>query len=107
MLSVRAVYVLRPLQIVVTLREKGEATATLKSEQDDRLRLVFAFAGLVGRHAAVRKDEAGDTSRSEMMEKMLDPGKVRIADGRSTVSPPDIFAQAAAAPIVIVERWIC
>src|SRR5438093_8213188 len=63
----------------------------------------FAFAGLVGGHAAVGEDESRQARGREVMDEMLHPGVVRVAGGRYAEFPAGVFAQAVAAPVAHVE----
>jgi len=53
-----------------------------------------AFAGLIGRHAAVGEDEAGVAGGGEVMDEVLDPREVRIAFGRDAELPADVVILA-------------
>ena len=66
----------------------------------------LAFAGGVGGERAVGEDEAGDAVGSEVVEEVLDPGVVGVADRRDAVLPALVFAQAVAAPVADVEGRI-
>src|SRR5690348_13404181 len=41
-----------------------------------------------------------------MMQHVLDPGEVGIADRRHPILPPKVVTQSFAAPLANVERWI-
>jgi len=64
----------------------------------------LAFAGLVGGHVAVGKDEARHARGSEVLEKVLHPGVVGVAVGRHAEFPTGVFAPTVAAPAI--QFWI-
>jgi len=66
----------------------------------------FAFAGLVRRHRAVGEDEAGKTHGREVVDDVLHPSEVSVADGWAAILPPLVVAQQFAAPVADVERRI-
>lgn len=65
-----------------------------------------ALAARVGGHRAVRHDEPGDTVGGEVMDEVLDPGVVGVADRRRAVLPADILPASFAAPVGDVERRV-
>src|SRR5277367_1810041 len=66
----------------------------------------FSLAGLIGGHGAIGEHKPRDAVGREMMNKVLDPGKIGVAGGRSAIFPANVFGEAGAAPIAIVEGWI-
>ncbi len=55
------------------------------------------------RHGAVGEDETGKAGRGEMVDEVLNPGVVGVADGRGAILPAGILAEPLAAPIARVE----
>ena len=71
----------------------------------------FALAAGAGRERAVGHDEAGDSAavpvrRGQVVDEVLNPGVVGIADGRPTVAPAHVVGQQLARPIRDIERRI-
>ena len=52
-----------------------------------------------GGHGAVGEDEAGDAGGREVVDDVLHPGEVGVADGRHAELPAHVVAQALAAPV--------
>ena len=63
----------------------------------------LAFAGLVGGHAAIGKDESSDARGRKVMNEVLHPRVIGVASGRHAEFPTGVFAQAVAAPVAHVE----
>ena len=103
---------------VFVFREEPEADGNLRAveelagERDHAVHEVgldeglsyFAFAGLVGGHAAIGEDEAGHALRREVMNKMLHPGEVGVALRRDAELPAHVVVFAE--PVGIVEGRI-
>ena len=66
----------------------------------------FAFAGLVGGHAAVGQDKPRHARGGEMVDEVLHPGEVGVADGRHAEFPAEVVAQPVSAPVAHVEGRI-
>ena len=66
----------------------------------------FTLARLVRRHRAVREDKTCKPVRREMVDDVLHPGEVGVADGWFAELPAFVVAQTVAAPIGYVERWV-
>src|SRR5436190_10061349 len=84
----------------------GQRNHTVNQVSFDYVFSNLAFAGLVRRHAAVGENETRDTVRCEVVDEMLHPCKVCIARWRHSVLPSHVFAQALAAPVAVIERWV-
>ena len=63
-----------------------------------------AFAGLVGRHAAVGKHEAGHAVGGEVVDEVRDPGEVGVAFGWDAELPAQVVVLAE--PVRVVEGRI-
>jgi len=66
----------------------------------------LAFAAGVGGHRAVGEDEAREAGRGEMVEEVLHPGEVGVADGWRAVAPARVVPEPVAAPVAHVEGRI-
>ena len=84
----------------------------LRRQRDDAVHEVglddaladLALAAGVGGERTVGHDEAGDAAaaavgRREVVDEVLDPGVVGVADGRRAVAPAHVVAQAVARPV--------
>ena len=104
--------------VVLVLRQEPEADGNLRAVEklagqrhhavhevglDDGFADV-AFAGLIGRHAAVGQHEAGHAVRREVVDEVLHPGEVGVALGRHAVLPAHVVVLAE--PVGIVEGRI-
>ena len=58
-----------------------EITTTKQAFLFDKRAADVAFAGLVGRHAAIGEHEAGHPARREVVDEVLHPGEVGVALG--------------------------
>lgn len=65
-----------------------------------------AFPARVGRERTIGEHEARDTLRGEMVDHVLHPGEVGVADRRRAELPARVVAQALAAPVRDVERGV-
>jgi hypothetical protein len=77
---------------------------------DDALADLALAAGAAGERA-VGHDEAGHAAaaavgRREVVDEVLDPGVVGVADGRRAVAPAHVVGQELARPVGDVERRI-
>ena len=110
----------RKRAVVLVAREEPEADGDLRGVEelagqgdhavhevglDDGL-ADLAFAGLVGGHAAVGEDEAGEAGGREVVDEVLHPGEVGVARGRDAVLPAHVVLQQLAAPVGVVEGRI-
>ena len=71
----------------------------------------LALAAGVGGERAVGHDEAGHAAaaavgRGEVVDEVLNPGVVGVADGRRAVAPAHVVGQQLARPVADVERRI-
>ena len=65
----------------------------------DNVFAYVAFAALIRGERPVSENESGDTGGGKMMNDMLDPGEVGIADRGYTVLPAHILTQPVSTPI--------
>ncbi len=64
------------------------------------------FAGGVAAHRAVGEDKACDAGGGEVVDHVLDPGEVGVANGGRAELPAGIFAEVLTAPVGDVEGGI-
>ena len=77
----------------------------------DDLSADLTLAAGVARQTAVGHDEAGDAPApavrvGEVMDEVLYPGVIGVADGRVAIGPPLVAAEQLSRPVADVEGWV-
>src|SRR6266702_1164446 len=73
----------------------------------DNLLTDFSLARLIRRHRSIGQDEPGGACGREVIDDVLYPGKVGIADRGTAIFPANVLFKTFTAPVAHIERRVC